>query len=111
VLVVPTHGERVSGTVLIYGYGWDPDGRITGVQLVVDGATRATMPYGEARPSECGTLPDVAACPNIGFSMQWNSRTVLNGPHVLGIRLIDNTGRAVIIPQNAVNGLTVIVDN
>jgi hypothetical protein len=111
VLVVPRHNQQISGTVLVYGYAWDPDGRIATVQLLVDGVVRATMPYGEARPSECEFLPDVGACPNIGFSMEWNSRTVLNGPHVLGIRFVDDRGRAVIVPQNAVNGLTVIVAN
>lgn len=111
VLVTPTHGQTVSGTILVYGYAYDPDGRIAAVQLLVDGAVRATLPYGEARTSECTALPEVAACPNIGFWHQWNTNTVLNGPHVLGIRLVDDRGRAVVVPQNAVNGLTLIVQN
>jgi hypothetical protein len=69
------------------------------------------LPYGEARTTECSALPDVAACPNIGFWHQWNTNTVLNGPHVVGVRLIDDRGTAVIVPQNAGNGLTVIVEN
>lgn len=111
VLATPTHGQRVSGTILIYGYAYDPDGRIETVQLLVDGIIRSTLPYGEARTTECTALPGVAACPNIGFWHQWNTNTVLNGPHVLGIRLLDDRGRAVVVPQNAVNGLTVIVEN
>ena len=111
VLVTPANGQRVSGTILIYGYAWDPDGKIDRVQFLIDGAVRATLPYGEARTTECSALPDVAACPNIGFWHQWNTNTVLNGPHVVGVRLIDDRGRAVIVPQNAGNGLTVIVEN
>ena len=109
--VTPANGQRVSGSILIYGYAWDPDGKIGMVQFLIDGAVRATLPYGEARMTECSALPDVAACPNIGFSHQWNTNTVLNGPHVVGVRLIDDRGRAVIVPQNAGNGLTVIVEN
>jgi len=111
VFVTPANGQRVSGTILIYGYAWDPDGKIGTVQFLIDGAVRATLPYGEARTTECTALPDVAECPNIGFSHQWNTNTVLNGPHIVGVRLIDDRGRAVIVPQNAGNGLTVIVEN
>jgi hypothetical protein len=111
VLVTPRRNERVSGTVHIYGYAWDPDGSVRTVQLLVDGIARAVLPYGEPRPSECEALPNVTACPNIGFWFEWNSRTVLNGPHVIGIRLIDDRGRATIIPQDAESGQTVIVAN
>ncbi|HET8550532.1 MAG TPA: hypothetical protein VFL57_21120, partial [Bryobacteraceae bacterium] len=111
VLVTPRHNDRLSGTVLIYGYAWDPDRSVRTVQLLVDGAVRGTLPYGEARPTECAALPDVKACPNIGFYLEWNTKTVLNGPHVLGVRLTDDRGRAVTIPQDAANGLTVIVAN
>jgi hypothetical protein len=111
VLVTPTNGERVSGTILVWGYAWDPDGEIALVQLLIDGAIRATVPYGQSREGECPSLPAVTACPNIGFSYEFNTKTVLNGPHVLGLRLVDNKGRSVIIPQNAANGMTIIVEN
>lgn len=110
-LVTPAAGEQISGTVLVYGYAWDPDGRIAAVQLLVDGSVREALPYGEARTSECAALPEVDACPGIGFGTQFNSKTLLNGPHVLGIRLVDNAGRAVTIPQEASAGRTIIVRN
>ena len=111
VLAAPTHNQRVSANILVWGYGWDPDGRVETVQLLVDGVVRATLPYGETRPGECPAIGDIPPCPNIGFSADFNTRTLLNGPHVFGIRLIDDKGRASVIPQNAVNGLTIIVAN
>jgi len=77
----------------------------------VDGVVRATLPYGDPRPGECPALGDIPPCPNIGFWHDFNTKTVLNGPHVLGVRLVDDRGRAVIVPQNAASGLTIIVDN
>lgn len=111
VLATPVNGQRVSGTILIWGYAGDPDGGIRTVQLLVDGVVRGTLPYGDTRPGECASLPDVGACPNIGFWHDFNTRTLLNGPHVLGIRLVDDRGRAAIIPQNAAGGMTIIVEN
>jgi hypothetical protein len=111
VLATPLNGQRVSGNILIWGYAWDPDGRIQNVQLLVDGVLRATLPYGDPRPGECPSLDNIPPCPNIGFWHDFNTKTVLNGPHVLGIRLVDNRGRAVVVPQNAANGLTIIVEN
>jgi hypothetical protein len=105
------NNARVSGNILVWGYAWDPDGRVQTVQLLVDGTVRATLPYGDPRPGECPALSDAPACPNIGFAHDLNTKTLLNGPHVLGIRLVDDRGRATVIPQNAAGGMTIIVEN
>jgi hypothetical protein len=110
-LTSPANGQRVSGTLLVWGWAWDPDGKIESVQLLADGFVRATVPYGDTRPGQCEALPDVPACPNIGFAFEFNTRTLLNGPHVLGIRVTDDRGKSVVIPQNAMNGTTIIVEN
>ena len=111
VLTSPNNGERVSGNLLVWGWAWDPDGKIDAVELLVDGVVRASVPYGDARPEQCAELPEVSACPNIGFWYNFNTKSVLNGPHVLGVRLTDNRGKAVVIPQEAQNGRTIIVQN
>ncbi|MBM3796728.1 MAG: hypothetical protein FJW31_22340 [Acidobacteria bacterium] len=114
VLVTPSHNDKLKGTVNIWGYGWDPDGRIIAAQLVINGQTRATIPYGEPRPGECPSLPDVPACPNIGFALDFDTTVLKNGPNVLGVRLIDNQGGSVILPAPLSpnrDGLTVIVEN
>jgi hypothetical protein len=111
VLSTPVDGQRVSGTIPVWGYAWDPDGRIQTVQLLVDGVIRATLPYGDPRPGECPALGNPQPCPNIGFWHDLNTKTLLNGPHVLGIRLIDDRGRSAIIPQFSRNGMTIIVAN
>lgn len=111
VLATPVNGQRVSGTILVWGYAWDPDGRVIAAQLLVDGVARATLPYFDPRPGECPGIGNPAPCPNIGFWHEFNTKTLLNGPHVLGIRLVDDRGRVAIIPQNAAGGMTIIVDN
>jgi len=112
-LTLPLHNDRISGMVRVSGQAWDPDGRVTLVQLLVDGVTRATVPYGAPRPEACSDLIDVPLCPNIGFQLDYDTRQLLNGPHVLGVRVIDNQGNASILPAprpNA-NGITVVVQN
>jgi hypothetical protein len=111
VLVVPVENGRLSGSISLYGYAWDTDGRIVAVQLLVNGEIRATLSYGASRPSECAGLPDVMACPAIGFEGEFDTHGVPNGPAVLGIRLFDERGAATIIPGTARNGMNVFIQN
>jgi len=111
VLAAPKPNEKLSGTVKITGHAWDPDGRVTSVALLLDGAAILSLRYGLPRPEECQQLPDVAACPNIGFEGDFDTTQFANGPHVLGIRLTDNSGATVVIPRLARNGLNVFIAN
>jgi hypothetical protein len=110
-LIAPTHNERVSGIIAIYGHAWDPDGRVTQVQLLVNGEVRATIPYGRPRPEECEALSDVTACPNIGFETGFDTRRLNNGPNVLGVRLVDDRGTSVVIPSQVRDGINLMVEN
>jgi hypothetical protein len=104
--------ESLSGVVPISGYAYSPAGRITSVLVVVDSTTVVGVAqYGLPRPAECATLPDVTACPNIGFSVNLDTRTLTNGNHVLGVRLANDAGFAVIVPNLDSNGMNVTVDN
>jgi hypothetical protein len=111
VLVTPVNNERVSGMLHISGHAWDPDGRVVGVDLLIDGEFRATIPYGRPRPQECESLPDVEACPNIGFELDFDTRRLFNGPHALGIRIRDNRGGAPVIPDTLRRGINITVLN
>ena len=113
VLVSPSNNDRVKGMMTINGHAWDPDGRILQVQLVVNGETRAVIPYGQPRPAECAALEGVTACPNIGFSLDFDSRRLNNGLNILGVRLIDSAGATTILPEVRPNdgGISIVVEN
>ncbi|MFN7921721.1 MAG: M36 family metallopeptidase [Bryobacteraceae bacterium] len=112
-LVTPSQNEHVKGSINIWGYAWDPDGRVALAQLLVDGEVRATIPYGETRPGECAVLTGIGACPNIGFALDFDTRKLRNGPVVLGVRVIDNRGGVTVLPSPSpnVSGITVFVEN
>ncbi len=112
VLVTPSHNERVSGVTRIWGYGWDPDGRVLGATLIIDGESRGNVPYGEPRPGECANLPEVRACPNIGFALEFDTRLLSNGVHQLGVLLFDDRGGSAYARDSpSVRGITIVVDN
>ena len=111
VLLNPGHNQRVSGTVKIWGWAWDPDGRVRSVELLVDGLTFMSLSYGDERAEQCQTLPDVEACPNIGFWGDFDTRRLSNGLHQLGVRITDNSGRTTIVPRQALFGMNVFVEN
>jgi len=103
--------DRLSGVVNVAGYAYTPAGRVVNVILIVDGAGIAGATYGQPRPEECSTLKDVAACPNIGFSVNLDTRSLPNGPHVIGVFIANDSGISIVVPNQVRNGMNVTVDN
>jgi hypothetical protein len=111
VLSEPKPNQKLSGKVKISGYAWDPDGKVTAVTLLIDGGITFPLRYGVGRPDECANLPEVAACPNIGFEGELDTTQFPNGPHVLGIRLTDDGRSTTTIPRLARYGMNVFIEN
>jgi len=106
--------DQLAGVVQVSGYAYSPGGTIStsGVVLLVDGTSFATpAQYGLPRPVECGTLTGVAACPNIGFNVNLDTRFLSNGNHVIGVRITNSAGISVVVPNLARYGMNVVVNN
>ncbi len=111
VLLNPAPNSTVSGVVKIWGWAWDPDGSIRQASLIVDGRAVQTLSYGDPRPEQCAALPDVPACPGIGFWGDFDTSTLSNGLHQFGVRLTDNQGNVTEIPKLSAYGMNVTVRN
>lgn len=111
VLASPKPNQKLSGTIKVSGHAWDADGKVSSVDLLVDGSVYMTLRYGLPRPEECTQLTGVAACPNIGFEGDFDTRQLSNGAHALGVRITDNQKSATIVPNLIRNGMNVIVEN
>jgi hypothetical protein len=103
--------DRLSGIITVSGYAYSLVGQVTSVTILVDGRALATTRYGDPRPVECATLTGVTACPNIGYTGLLDTRTIPNGPHVLGVLIRNDQGLTIITPQLDRNGMNVLVDN
>ncbi|MCU1338501.1 MAG: hypothetical protein JWO19_4082 [Bryobacterales bacterium] len=110
-LTSPLPNARLTGTVTVTGYGYSPGGLVTTVTLLVDGSAVRTASYGSPRTDVCASLPDVTACPNIGFTVPLDTTTLSNGPHVLGVRITNSRGLSVIVPALDSAGMNVVIDN
>ena len=110
-MTAPVNGARVSGTIRISGYGYDPDGRVAQVLLLVNGTNRATIRYGLPQPEVCAGLPNIAACPNIGFEAEFDTKAIPNGLHRIGVMLVDDRGAQVTVPRTTNAGVNVFVEN
>jgi hypothetical protein len=102
--------EVLSGVVSISGYAYSPVGRIISIILMVDGSAVSLVQYGLPRPQECATLL-IAACPNIGFNVNFDTRTIPNGNHVIGVRITNDSGLGITVPDQVRNGMNVVVHN
>jgi hypothetical protein len=111
VLGSPQPNDHLTGTIQISGYAYSQGRRIFSATLLVDGASYSAIPYGTPLPDACAQLPDVAACPRIGFALDFDTTRLSNGPHVLGVLLRNDRGDSVTIPRLDNGGINVFVDN
>ncbi|MDQ6704427.1 MAG: hypothetical protein M3Z85_00535, partial [Acidobacteriota bacterium] len=111
VLTSPRSNDHVNGTIHVSGYAYSPGQRIVSAILRVDGEVYGAVHLGEDRSAECAQLPGVTACPNIGFSEDFDTTRVVNGPHILGITLRNARGDSVTIPQVDNGGINIFVEN
>jgi hypothetical protein len=90
--------------VTIRGYVYSHDVLITRVDILVDGIVFGEATYGDSRAEACeGLDPAPPNCPRATFRYNLNTgRTdlpLLNGPHTISIRVIDETGAHRILPE------------
>jgi hypothetical protein len=111
ILVSPAPGAQLAGTVKIWGWAYDLDGRVASAELVVDGSVYMRLEYGEERAEQCAGMAGVAACPNIGFWGDFDTTTLANGVHSMGVRIRDDKGRTRLIPGLIALGMNVTVQN
>jgi hypothetical protein len=107
----PGPNAKLSGTVKITGWAYDPDGTIQSVDFVVGLRIVKALQYGVPSPDACAALPGVAACPNIGFEGDFDTTLLPNGQHLLYVRVRDNQGRLLQLPDPTYVGMTINIEN
>jgi hypothetical protein len=103
--------QTFSGTMSLNGYAYDPDGKVQVVYLVIDEVYYGGVTYGGDRSAVCAALPDVAACPKIGFTTNFDTKRLTNGPHFLRMVAYDNTGYYTQLPAVTGSGINFFVQN
>jgi hypothetical protein len=111
VLTSHNNNDRVSGRVSFSGHAYDLDGRIVRVSLVVDDVIRANAMYGGDRSEVCAALEGVAACPRIGFDIDFDTRPLANGLHSVYFLAVDDRGAITQFPAIANAGINLYVEN
>ena len=109
-LTFPTPNAKLSGTVKITGWAYDPDGTIQSIDFVVGLRVIGTLRYGVAAPEACAAL-NVPACPNIGFEGDFNTTSFANGQELIYIRVRDNGGRVTTLPDPTFAGMPIVIQN
>jgi extracellular elastinolytic metalloproteinase len=105
-------GVTLSGTVDLSGWAYGVGTTVRSAVLYVDLMySYGTFTLGQPQPDVCATLPDVAACPNIGFTMKFDTRRLDNGPHTLTVGAVTSSGNVLLIPGVGSPVLSVIVNN
>jgi len=105
-------GDTMKGVVNIDGYTYQTDtARVTSAVVVIDGFIAYTAQIGLPAVEACKALPDVAACPNIGFHYALDTRTLTNGPHLIQVVVRNNRGQVAWGPVDNYNGAAVTIAN
>jgi hypothetical protein len=107
----PGANEVLTGTVKITGYAYSLSGGVARIRIYVDGYPFGEATYGSERPEICAALAEVAACPNIGFEGDLDTRLLSNGPHTILVVVDDARGNRTLVPPGGYTGVNVLVQN
>lgn len=101
VIDAPVADAQVRGTVTVRGWALDNRG-VVQVEALVDGAVRATLTHGTARPDVCRVWPGYPQCDAVG----WQGTVDLSGDtpcaHLLEVRARDADGNARVIARRRI---------
>ncbi|MFB3054558.1 MAG: glycosyltransferase family 39 protein [Alphaproteobacteria bacterium] len=91
----PKRGDRVRGTVSVYGWVLDDDVGIERVEILVDGKAVALARYGRREHRIQNFMPASTDpnLPRVGYGYRWDSAMVGNGPHKIAIRATSTDGK------------------
>jgi hypothetical protein len=89
----PTTSYGVFGTILISGWAVNTSSPVTTVNVSVDGVPIGTANYGEVRNDVCAVVSG-PSCPNVGWSLFYNTQFVPDGTHTLGVTATTSTGQS-----------------
>ncbi len=105
-------GDTLKGVVDIDGYAYQTDtARVTSALVVIDGVYSYTAQIGLPATDACKALPNVAACPNIGFHYAFDTRTLPNGPHLIQVVVRNSRGQVSWGPADNYDGASVNIAN
>ncbi len=108
----PKTNDHLSGTIHMTGYAYSPGQKIVGNVVAFDNFfSLGTARYGLPRPDICAQLTNVPACPNIGFTFDLDTTTILNGPHTLGVLFFNDHNDSGFVPNLVNGGINVFIDN
>ena len=110
-MLTPKQNDVLSDTVTVSGYAYTDTGRVTRVLLLVDGEGFVAVPFNQPAADLCASLPNVKACPNIGFSYKLDTRRIPNGMHLLGVYVANDKGAYIIVPTVNSYGANVVIRN
>jgi len=100
-LDAPAADAALSGAASVGGWALDNKG-VTAVELVVDGALRVPLAYGDDRPDVCRVWPGYAGCSQVGFHGTLDTAGLSRCPHLLEVEARDADGNARVIARRRV---------
>jgi hypothetical protein len=102
---VPSHGQTVSGDLMVSGWATDASG-VSSMTFAVDGSpvTLSGFAYGTPRAGACNANPDLndPNCPNVGWRGSLNTISFGNGAHTLRVTATDAVGNTKVFNRSFV---------
>jgi len=100
-LDAPVAGAKITGKTRSSGWALDEDGKVTGLELLLDGKALKKLTQNAARPDVCAGYK-ITPCAKLGFDTTVDFSKVKKGPHTLSIKVTDNRGAKVEIGKREI---------
>jgi hypothetical protein len=105
------NGDVLKGRVEISGYAYSPGSAIRAVLVVWDNQITEPATVNQPAAEACAGLPDVTECPNIGWTANFDTRRLSNGPHTMYVLLLNARGDITYLPSVGQRAIAVTVEN
>jgi N-acetylmuramoyl-L-alanine amidase len=85
--VPASSGSALSGNITFVGWALNQNTSLSRVAIAVDNIPVSTVNQTQfvPRPDVCTVYPDAPACPNVGWSVPFDTTSLANGVHVLKV--------------------------
>ena len=106
------------GLASFVGWAVDNYSPIVSVNAIVDGAPRGAAAYGANRADVCQSMPHGDGCPNVGWTLTFDTGLISNGSHSLSMTATTADGRSSTVSASFTvanwsstgNAMTIVID-
>ena len=84
----------LSGLVTFRGWAFNSNSVMSGLTISIDGGLPVSAIYGASRPDVCAVYGNQQGCPNVGWTLPFDTTYLTNGSHTMAVAATTASGQS-----------------